>query len=744
MVDIEIEIDGKVVHGNSGESIISIADRVGIEIPRFCYHKKLSVSANCRMCLVDIKGNPKPQPACSTLASAGMKLYTKNAKAKAAQKAVMEFLLINHPLDCPICDQGGECELQDVAMEYGSDVSKFSEGKRIVADKDIGALIHTDMTRCIHCTRCVRFGAEVAGIVEMGGTGRGEDLKIEPFLSEGIQSELSGNMIDVCPVGALTSKPFRFEVRSWQMNSIQSIARHDLVGSNIFTQTHNGKVKRVVARDNESVNETWISDRDRFSYQALESEKRCLVPKIKVNNEWRETSWQEALDFAVNGIKNNNSDGSKFGSLTSKNATLEELYLLQKLTRGLGSDNLDYRLDFANPATTDILMSSVSLDELEGIDHALIVGSYLRHEQPMINHRIRKATLNGASVSAINTKTFDFNYRISNNLLTAPQKTVATLSGVLKAVLNETPEKQPDYLNSVVVEQAHKDIADNLLNAENAVVILGEHVNGNPQADEISQLVKDIAEASQAKTLNVSLTSNSLAAEQVGFKPVNGKNALEILASDLNSFVMFDIYPDFDCFNPESAIENLSRSDAFVVSLNSFEDDSVLKYSDVVLPIASFYETSGTHVNIDNIAQSYSASVKSAGDSKPGWKVVKVLADLLEIQGFEFTDSTEVADEALTFTPATSLSEVKISNSDIPEISTVWQYTPYAVDAFVRHSSSLQDTQIGKINVASISKATAKLLKLSESDLFKGVPINIDNSVAEGCVFVHTRQPRKR
>jgi NADH-quinone oxidoreductase subunit G len=382
------------------------------------------------------------------------------------------------------------------------------------------------------------------------------------------------------------------------------------------------------------------------------------------------------------------------------------------------------------------------LDELEGIDHALIVGSYLRHEQPMINHRIRKATLNGASVSAINTKTFDFNYRISNNLLTAPQKTVATLSGVLKAVLNETPEKQPDYLNSVVVEQAHKDIADNLLNAENAVVILGEHVNGNPQADEISQLVKDIAEASQVQTLNVSLTSNSLAAEQVGFKPVNGKNALEILASDLNSFVMFDIYPDFDCFNPKSAIENLSRSDAFVVSLNSFEDNSVLKYSDVVLPIASFYETSGTHVNIDNISQSYSASVKSAGDSKPGWKVVKVLADLLEIQGFEFTDSTEVAVEALTFTPATSLSEVKISNSDIPEISTVWQYTPYATDAFVRHSSSLQETQIGKINVATVSKATAKLLKLSESDLFKGVPVNINNSVAEGCVFVHTRQPR--
>ena len=282
MADIEIEIDGKVVHGYSGESLISIADREGIDIPRFCYHKKLSVAANCRMCLVDIEGNPTPQPACSTLSSAGMKVHTNNEKAKTAQKAVMEFLLINHPLDCPICDQGGECELQDVAMEYGSDISRFTEGKRIVDDKGIGALIQTDMTRCIHCTRCVRFGAEVAGIVEMGATGRGEDLKIEPFLSEGIQSELSGNMIDVCPVGALTSKPFRYEVRSWQMNSIQTIARHDLVGSNIFTQTHKNKVKRVVARDNESINETWISDRDRFSYQGLNSENRVLIPKIKL------------------------------------------------------------------------------------------------------------------------------------------------------------------------------------------------------------------------------------------------------------------------------------------------------------------------------------------------------------------------------------------------------------------------------------------------------------------------------
>ena len=743
MVDIEIEIDGKVVHGNSGETLISIADREGIDIPRFCYHKKLSVAANCRMCLVDIEGNPKPQPACSTPSSAGMKVHTNNEKAKTAQKAVMEFLLINHPLDCPICDQGGECELQDVAMEYGSDISRFTEGKRIVDDKGIGALIQTDMTRCIHCTRCVRFGAEVAGIVEMGATGRGEDLKIEPFLSEGIQSELSGNMIDVCPVGALTSKPFRYEVRSWQMNSIQTIARHDLVGSNIFTQTHKSKVKRVVARDNENINETWISDRDRFSYQGLNSENRALIPKIKVKGEWKDASWSEALDFATNGIKQNAKEGVQFGTLASKNATLEELYLLQKFTRGLGSDNLDYRLDASNPCNAKVLESNISLTELEKIDHALVVNSYLRLEQPMINHRIRKATLNGANVSTINAKAFDFNYRISHSLLTSPQNTVATLSSILKALLDKSSKALPDHLNSVTVHQTHIDIANALLNAERPVVVLGEHVNGNTSSDQVTKLVSEIAQAADAKTLNASLTGNAHSAERVNFKPDNGKNALQILSSDLTAFVLFDVYPNFDCIDPENAIEHLSRDDAFVVAMNSFEDESVLSFANVILPIASFYETSGTHINVDNIAQSYGASVKSAGESKPGWKVIKVLADLLNLEGFDFTDSSQIADEALSLTPSVSEIEVPIGNSEMPNVTTVWQYTPYACDVVVRHASSLQQTRIGQMSEASVCKATAKLLKLSEGDLYQGVPVNINESVAEGCVFVHTYLPRQ-
>ena len=742
MVDIEIEIDGNLVHGHSGESIISIADREGIDIPRFCYHKKLSVAANCRMCLVDVEGNPKPQPACSTPASAGMRVHTNNEKAKASQKAVMEFLLINHPLDCPICDQGGECELQDVAMEYGSDVSKFNEGKRIVADKGIGALIQTDMTRCIHCTRCVRFGAEVAGIVEMGATGRGEELKIEPFLSEGIQSELSGNMIDVCPVGALTSKPFRYEVRSWQMSSVESVARHDLVGSNVFTQTHKGKVKRVVARDNESVNETWISDRDRFSYEGLANDNRALTPKIKVKGEWQEASWEVALEVATSGIKN--ATEASFGALASKNATLEELYLLQKLTRGLGSENLDTRLDVANPSSASALETNVSLAELEAIDHALIVNSYLRLEQPMINHRIRKATLQGAKVSTVNAKAFDFNYRIANSVLSAPQNTVATLSGVLKVLLEANSQALPDYLKGVKVDQAQIDIANVLSAAENAVVVLGEQVNSNPCADQVAKLVTQIAKVSNSKTLNASATGNTLAAEKVSFKPNGGLNAGQMFTANLNAFVLLDVYPTFDCVDSVAAIENLSRDDAFVVALNSFEDEAVLSFADVILPVASFYETSGTHINIDNVAQSYGASVKAAGDSKPGWKVLKVLADLLELPGFDYTDSPQVADDALSLSPNVATSEVDIIAMEVPNVATVWQYTPYASDVLTRHAQSLQQTQIGQVSEATVSEATAKILELSQGDLYKGVPVNINETVAEGCVFVHTNQARQR
>ncbi len=741
MADIEIEIDGNVVNAKAGEMLIAVTDREGISVPRFCYHKKLSIAANCRMCLVDVEGAPKPQPACSTPIADGMKIHTQNEKAKASQKAVMEFLLINHPLDCPICDQGGECELQDVAMDYGSDVSRFTEGKRIVADSDIGALIQTDMTRCIHCTRCVRFGAEVAGIMEMGGTGRGEDMKIEPFLSEGIQSELSGNMIDVCPVGALTSKPFRYELRSWQMNAVSNIARHDLVGSNIYTQTYKGKVKRIVAKDNDNVNETWISDRDRFSYEGLSHANRLLAPQIKVEGTWKEVEWNVALDFVIRGLANNvfnARQADKLGALASNTATLEEFHLLQKILREVGSDNIDHRLNVKDLNNAIALESNIKLAGLEGVDHALMIGSNLRLEQPMISHRLRKASLSGASVDVINSVAFDFNYRLNSENIISPNQIAATLAAVLKSVLQISQVEIPDYLNDIEVSDEAAQLANKLLDSDNSVIVLGEHVVNNPQALSISNLIRKIAQNTNSTTLNVSASANSTAANLAGFVP--GKGGLDtnaMLAADLKAYILLDVYPQYDFHNSVQAVESLSNNDTFVISLNSFKDDVVEQYSDVLLPIASFYETSGSHVNVEGEVQSFAAAVNAPSDAKPAWKVLKVLADLLELPGFHYADSTQVTSEVMHQSHKKHVHDESIDVKVKRGINVIWQKSPYAVDVLSRHAASLQATKIGQINSASMNKATAKKLEVAQDGDYLGVPVDVNEAVANNCVFVN-------
>ena len=741
MADIEIEIDGNIVNAKAGEMLITVTDREGISVPRFCYHKKLSIAANCRMCLVDVEGAPKPQPACSTPIADGMKIHTQNEKAKASQKAVMEFLLINHPLDCPICDQGGECELQDVAMDYGSDVSRFTEGKRIVADSDIGALIQTDMTRCIHCTRCVRFGAEVAGIMEMGGTGRGEDMKIEPFLTEGIQSELSGNMIDVCPVGALTSKPFRYELRSWQMNAVSNVARHDLVGSNIITQTYKGKVKRIVAKDNESINETWISDRDRFSYEGLSHENRLLSPQIKVEGTWKEVEWNVALDFAIRGLANNvinTHQSDKLGALASNTATLEEYHLLQKILREIGSENIDHRLNVKNLDHSISLESNIKLAGLEGIDHALVIGSNLRLEQPMISHRLRKANLSGASIDVINAMAFDFNYRLNSENIVSPNQTAAMLAGVLKSVLQNAQVEIPDYLVDIEINDVATQLAEKLFQSDNSVIVLGEHIVNNPQAASIANLVSKIAQHTNSTTLNVSATANSMAANMTGFVP--GKGGLDVnamLAADLKAYILLDIYPQYDFHHSLQAVEALSNEDTFVISLNSFKDDAVAQYSDVLLPISSFYETSGSHVNVEGEVQSFAAAVNAPSDTKPAWKVLKVLADLLELPGFHYADSAQVTSEIMHQSHKQHAHNESIDIKVKRGVNVIWQKSPYAVDVLSRHATSLQATNIGQINSASMNKATAKKLEVAQDDEYLGVPVAINETVANNCVFVN-------
>ncbi len=741
MADIEIEIDGNIVNAKAGEMLIAVTDREGITVPRFCYHKKLSVSASCRMCLVDVEGSPKPQPACSTPIMDGMKIHTQNERAKKSQKAVMEFLLINHPLDCPICDQGGECELQDVAVEYGSDVSRFSEGKRIVADSDIGPLIQTDMTRCIHCTRCVRFGSEIAGVVEMGGTGRGDHLKIEPFLSEGITSELSGNMIDVCPVGALTSKPFRYELRSWQMNSTSSIARHDLTGSNLYAQSYKGKVKRIVSGDNDSVNETWISDRDRFSYEGLSHVNRLLAPQIKVSGQWKEVEWNVALDYAIKGLTNNVINSRKFDSLgvvASKTATVEEMHLLQKISRELGCENIDYRTNISDLNNTIHLDSNIKLSGLEGVDHALIIGSNPRLEQPMINHRLRKAQLGGASIDVINSMAFDFNYSLNTQNIIAPVEIVNTLAAILKTLMSKNALEVPSYLDTVNISAEVEAMAAQLLNSEDSVIVLGEHIANNPNAADIANLVSEIAKYTNSTTLNISSTANSKGAELVGFVPSNnGMNINEMLESDMNAFVLLDVYPEYDFHHLDKAMNALSKDNTFVISLNSFNNKLASKYSDVMLPIASFYETSGTHININGDAQSFAATVAAPEESKPAWKVLKVLADLLELPGFHFTDSTQVLSEVShqAHNAHEFSHDINLSTAN-DQVSVIWQSSPYATDALLRHSDSLQQTKIGRVNSASMNEKTAKNLSVKNGDEYLGVPVEVTDLVADNCVFV--------
>ena len=740
MADIEIEIDGNLINAKAGEMLITVTDREGISVPRFCYHKKLSVAANCRMCLVDVEGAPKPQPACSTPVADGMKIHTQNEKAKESQKAVMEFLLINHPLDCPICDQGGECELQDVAMEYGSDVSRFTEGKRIVADSNIGPLIHTDMTRCIHCTRCVRFGSEIAGVMEMGGTGRGDHTKIEPFLEEGITSELSGNMIDVCPVGALTSKPFRYELRTWQMNAVQSIARHDLVGSNVYAQTYKGKLKRIVARDNDAVNETWISDRDRFSYEGLESDNRLLKPQIKVEGQWKVVTWDVALDFAIKGITSNiinSHQADKFGVLASNTATLEEYFLLQKLTREIGSENIDYRLNVKDLDQSMVLKSDTKLIDLESVDYALVIGSNPRLEQPMINHRLRKAQLKGASIDRVGFMAFDSNFKISNDHIVAPNALAATLAGVLASILDAQGVELPDYLSSAKQDDDTKALAERLLSSDQSAILLGEHVINNKNATSVANLVTEIAKNSKSSTMNLTETGNSMAAKLAGFVP--GKGGMDVnrmLDSELKAVVLLDVYPDYDHHHAQTMVDQLNSDNTFVVSMNSFKDDKVNEYSDVLLPIACFYETSGSHVNVENKVQSFAAAVSAPSESKPAWKVIKVLADLLKLPGFHYNDSTQVLSEVSHQSHKTHEHDKRIDSTTKRGIETIWQASPYTIDALLRHSPSLQKTKAGQVNNAFMNAATAKKLELKQGDDYLGVAVEVNDTVANNCVFV--------
>ncbi|XJC76378.1 NADH-quinone oxidoreductase subunit NuoG [Delftia tsuruhatensis] len=694
---VEIELDGKKVEVAEGCMVMHAAEKAGTYIPHFCYHKKLSIAANCRMCLVDVEKAPKPMPACATPVTQGMIVRTKSEKAIKAQQSVMEFLLINHPLDCPICDQGGECQLQDLAVGYGSSASRYEEEKRVVFHKDVGPLISMqEMSRCIHCTRCVRFGQEVSGVMELGMINRGEHSEITTVVGDTVDSELSGNMIDICPVGALTSKPFRYSARTWELSRRKSVSPHDSTGANLIVQVKNHKVLRVVPFENEEVNECWIADRDRFSYEALNSDERLTRPMLKQGGEWKEVDWQTALEYVANGLRQikNDHGASAIGALVSPHSTLEELFLAGKLVRGLGSENIDHRLrnaEFTAAQGVQWLGTPIaSLSKLQGV---LVLGSNLRKDHPLFAQRIRQAAKQGCTVLAINERVYDWAMPVTASIVAAPDWAQA-LADVAAAVAQEKGVAAPVAAADVHAEA--QAIATALLRGERKAILLGNAAAHHSQASTLLSLANWIAEQTGASVGYLTEAANTVGAQWVGAQPAaSGLNAGQMLAGGLKAVLLLNNEPVFDSAAGARAAEALGKAE-MVVTLSPFKAN--MEFSDVLLPIAPFTETSGSFVNAEGRLQSFHAVVKPLAEARPGWKVLRVLANLLGVQGVDYETSQDVlaaATAGATSVPANLLGNGALAVNSIangaghaaPVVASIYQ-----LDSIVRRATSLQLT----------------------------------------------------
>jgi NADH-quinone oxidoreductase subunit G len=641
---VNIEIDGKAMQVPKNSMIIAAGDKAGIPIPRFCYHEKLPIAANCRMCMVEVemggKPMPKPQPACATPVTEGMKIRTQSAKALSAQRNVMEFLLINHPLDCPICDQGGECELQDLSMGYGRSVSRFAERKRVVPDEDLGPLIATEMTRCIQCTRCVRVMTEVAGSPELGGMGRGENLEIGTYIGKTIDSELGGNIIDVCPVGALTNKVFRFKARAWELVARESIGYHDALGSNLWLHTRRGEVLRSVPRDNEAINECWLSDRDRYSHQGLYAGDRATKPMIRKDGELVEASWEEAIAFVADGLKKNAAD---LGALVAPLVSCEEGFLLAQIVRALGSDSIDHRLrvaDFADGAAGATF--EMPLAGVEKANAVLLVGSNPRHDQPLLGTRIRKAWKRGAKVYAVNPLDFEFNFDLAGKAITLPSQLTGELAAVAAAIDGaQVPSEIAEIIQAAKPTDAHRAMVKSLRDAGSSVLVFGDYAGHHTQASLLRALAKFIAQATNSAFNEITDGANAVGLARVGALPkANGKDAAAILAQPPKSFVIYHAGSQ-DTSGPSRFDEVRSNAD-FCVYIGAYACNGVKRTAHAVLPVGLPPEIDGTYMNIDGKVQVLGAAGKLPGDARPGWKVLRALGAALGVAGFDFTDIGEV------------------------------------------------------------------------------------------------------
>ena len=752
---IEIELDGKKVEVVEGSMIMHAADNAGTYIPHFCYHKKLSIAANCRMCLVDVEKAPKPMPACATPVTQGMIVRTKSPKALQAQKGVMEFLLINHPLDCPICDQGGECQLQDLAVGYGASSTRFNEEKRVVFHKNVGPLISMEeMSRCIHCTRCVRFGQEVAGVMELGMIHRGEHSEITTIVGDTIDSELSGNMIDVCPVGALTSKPFRYSARTWELSRRKSVSPHDSTGANLIVQVKNNAVMRVVPLENEEVNECWIADRDRFSYEALNGSDRLTAPMIKQGGAWKAVDWSTALEYVSRGLTQIGVDHGpqSIGAIGSAHSTVEELHLLAKLVRGLGSDNIDFRTRHADFTARDgVHWLGTSIASLSNLQRVLVVGSFLRKDHPLLAQRIRQAARRGAQVHSLHALHDEWLMAMASTSAVAPSGWVQALADIAAAVGSSTGAASPVAGNAT---DAAKAIAASLASGERKAILLGNAAAQHPQASSLLALANWIGAQTGASVGFLTEAANTVGAQLVGALPANGgMNAGQMLAGPaLKACLLLNVEPTLDAADAAAASAAMQAAEMVVV-LTPFKN-AANEFADVMLPIAPFSETSGSFVNAEGRVQSFHGVVKPLGDTRPAWKVLRVLGNLLALKGFEFETSEEVRAEALGDVETiasrlgnrsgTGVAAPVAADGVEPTLERVADVPIYATDSLVRRATSLQLSADGRAPFASLPQDLWSQLGLSEGDKVRVsqgtaqavLPARLDASLAATAVRV--------
>ncbi len=761
---IDITVDGKPLKARKGQMIIEVTDEAGITIPRFCYHKKLSVAANCRMCLIEVEKAPKPLPACATPVAPDMVIKTGSELAKGAQAGTMEFLLINHPLDCPICDQGGECELQDVALGYGNSSSEYVETKRVVMDKNIGPLISTELTRCIHCTRCVRFGEEISGVRELGATGRGENTRIGTYIAKSVNSELSGNVIDLCPVGALTAKPSRFSARSWELSQHQSVSPHDSVGSNVFVHVGNDEVKRVVPRENEAVNETWISDRDRFSYEGLYTDDRVTTPMLRIDGELKPVDWQTALEATAQAFKENlDQHGAKsVAAMASATATIEEQYLLQKLMRGVGSNNVDHRLtqtDFKDQKRAPVMpWLGMSLEDLENVNAALLIGSNVRKEQPLAALRLRKASLKGAPISFINPRIYVMNFEPVHNIGAAPRDML--LHALAVAVACDCKDEVIARISSEAsVTDAHREIAAQLKKADNAVVLLGNLSVMHPNYSDLRAIAACIAKTTGAVLGYLPEGGNTAGAWLAGCVPHRtaggaeieqaGKNAAEMLSEKTKLLLLMGVEPRYEQINAELARKICKESTLIIMSTHLSRH--AVEHANIVLPSAAFAETAGTFVNATGAWQIFNGTTKPPGEGRPAWKILRVIGNHLNLEGFDYESVAGIRDELKELCRDIQLdNSYTLDNIEVPTridgntLLRCGDLPAYKADMLVRRARSLQKTEDAQQNYVSLHGTDMQRLGLAEDTVVNAeqhgqsvmLKVRQDDGVPEGCAWL--------